>query len=191
MQYKSDISVYNPDMFVFVDETGTDRRDALRRFGYSLRGKPARALNLFARGQHVTAIGAICSEGVLDCKIVHSSVTGDIFQEFVDQQLLPKLYPFNGSNPKSIVVLDNAAIHHVDTVVKSLEELGVLVLFLPAYSPDLMPIEECFAKLKSIRKDNEALLDAGEDLETLILTGFTSITPQDCINWMQRAGNYQ
>ena len=89
------------------------------------------------------------------------------------------------------MVLDNAAIHHVDTVVKSLEELGVLVLFLPAYSPDLMPIEECFAKLKSIMKDYEALLDAGEDLETLILTGFTSITPQYCINFMQHAGYYQ
>ena len=46
----SDISVYKPDMFVFVDETDTDRRDALRKFGYSLRGKPARALNLFIRG---------------------------------------------------------------------------------------------------------------------------------------------
>ena len=62
------------------------------------------------------------------------------------------------------------SIIHVDTVVKSLEELGVLVLFLPAYSPDLMPIEECFAKLKPIMKDNEALLNAGKDLETLILT---------------------
>ena len=84
-------------------------------------------------------------------------------------------------------MLDSTAIHHVDTVVKSLEELGVLVLFLPAYSPDLMPMEECFAKLKSLIKDNEALLNAGEDLETLILTGFTSITPQDCINWMRHA----
>ena len=85
-------------------------------------------------------------------------------------------------------MLDSAAIHHVDTVVKSLEELGVLVIFLPAYSPDLMPMEECFAKLKSLIKDNEALLNAGEDLETLILTGFT---PQDCINWMRHAGYYQ
>ena len=36
-----------------------------------------------------------------------------------------------------------------------------------------MPMEECLAKLKSLNKDNEALLNAGEDLETLILTGFT------------------
>ena len=85
------------------------------------------------------------------------------------------------------MLLDNAAIHYGDTVVQSLEELGVLVLFIPAYSPDLMPIEECFAKLKSTMKDNEALLNAGEDLETLILTHFSSVTPQD---WMQHAGYY-
>ena len=61
VQYKSDISANNQ---VFVDETGTGRRNALWRFGYSLCGKPARALNLFVRGQHVTAIGTIWSEGV-------------------------------------------------------------------------------------------------------------------------------
>ena len=71
-QYKSDISVYNPDMFVFVDDKGTDRRYALRRFGYSLCGKPARALNLFVRGQNVISTREICSEGILDCKIVHN-----------------------------------------------------------------------------------------------------------------------
>ena len=105
VQYKSDISVYNPDMFVFVDETGTDRHDAFWRFACSLCGKPAKALNLFVRGQHVTAIGNICSEGVLDCKIVHTSVTVDIFQEFVDQQLLPKLHPLMAQTPKVLSCL--------------------------------------------------------------------------------------
>ena len=52
-------------------------------------------------------------------------------------------------------------------------------------------MEECFAKLKSIMKDNEDLLNAGEDLEMPILTGFTNITAQDCINWMRHAGYYQ
>ena len=105
MQYESDISANNPDMFVFVDETGTDRHDALRIFGYSLRGKPARALNLFVRGQHVTAIWIICCEGVLDFKIVHTSVTASIFQEFVDQQLLPKLHPLMAQTPKVLSCL--------------------------------------------------------------------------------------
>ena len=77
-QYVSDVSVYNPEMYVFVDETGSDRRDAMRRFGYSLRGKPAKSQKLFVR-----AIGAICSEGVLDCKVVEGSVTADVFQDYI------------------------------------------------------------------------------------------------------------
>lgn len=42
-QYLLDMSIFrgHPDMLVFVDETGTDRRDCMRRFGYSLRGRPA------------------------------------------------------------------------------------------------------------------------------------------------------
>ena len=46
-----EITVYNRDMFVFVDKTGSDRRDSLRRYSYSLRGKPARSQKLLVRGK--------------------------------------------------------------------------------------------------------------------------------------------
>ena len=36
-----DLSNFSMDMFVFVDESG---RDALRKYGYSLRGQPAKSL---------------------------------------------------------------------------------------------------------------------------------------------------
>ena len=62
--------------------------------------------------------------------------------------------------------MDNAAIHHVDEVVDLLEKLGVLIYYLPPYSPDINPIEELFAKVKSNLKANEHLLS--ENLDTLI-----------------------
>ena len=40
-KYRADVSVYSPDMFIFIDETGTDRRNRLRKYGYSVRGKAA------------------------------------------------------------------------------------------------------------------------------------------------------
>jgi transposase len=189
-QYVSDLSVYKPEMFVFLDETGSDRRDAMRRFGYSLRGRPAKSQKLLHRGRHISAISAICSEGVLNCKVVEGSVTADEFQDYIDQCLLPKLMPFNGSNPKSIVIMDNATIHHVDHIVETLEQLGVLVHFLPPYSPDLNPIEEAFSKVKYVMKENEILLECGTDLETLVLMGVSSITSADCIGWMKDSGCY-
>ena len=46
----------------------------------------------------------------------------------------------------------------------------------------------CFAKVKSVMKENEVLHDAGEELETLILMGFASITQDDCKGWIANAG---
>ena len=80
------------------------------------------------------------------------------FQTFLDMELTPQLLPFNGVNPRSVVIMDNASIHHAGQVVESLEDLGVLMYFLPPYSPDLNPIEELFSKVKSEMKANEYAL---------------------------------
>ena len=46
VQYMADVSVFNPDMLIWIDETGSDRRNSIRRYGYSLRGTPARVCQL-------------------------------------------------------------------------------------------------------------------------------------------------
>ena len=186
-KFREDVSLFRPEMFVFVDESGSDRRDTMRKFGYSLRGKPAKALQLFGRGKHVTAITAMSVDGVLDCSFVTGGVDADAFQKFVDEKLVSKLQPFNGTNPHSIVVMDNASIHHVQHVVQTLEGLGVLVYFLPPYSPDHNPIEEAFSKVKYWLKANEHTMQH-EDLETLLVMAFSSVTINDCIGWIQHAG---
>ena len=73
-EYMSELELYKPSMLVFVDETGTDRRDSLRRFGYSLRGKRTRAQKLLARGHHVSAIGAMSVNGILECEFHHGAI---------------------------------------------------------------------------------------------------------------------
>ena len=107
----------HPEMLVFLDETGADRRNCLRRFGYILRGKPAVSKKLLVRGQRISAIAAMSTEGIQDCYTVTGSVNGSQFSDFVQQALLPQLQPFDGVNARSVVVLDNASIHHVDGVV--------------------------------------------------------------------------
>ena len=97
-EYLLDMKAFHghPEMLVFVDETGADRRNCLRRFGYSLRGKPAISKKLFVRGQRVSAITAISTKGVLDCYTVTDSVNTEKFVDFIQQALLPHLQPFNG-----------------------------------------------------------------------------------------------
>ena len=102
-------------MFVFVDETGSDKRDCLRKYGYSLRCKPPVDLQLYSRGIHIMAIAAMSCSGVIATGM-EDSVDGDEFQKFLEERLSAVLLPFNGSNPNSIVIMDNASIHHVDGV---------------------------------------------------------------------------
>ena len=73
--------------------------------------------------------------------MVQGTVDGNVFYDFVQSRVLPHLVSFNGINPHSVLVLDNASIHHVDGIVRMVESVGGLVLLLPQYSPDLNPIE--------------------------------------------------
>ena len=188
-EYLMDMSVYkgHPEMFVFVDEMGSDKRDTMRKFAYSLRGKPAFSRKLLVRGKRVSAIAGISCAGLLDCYPVIGSVTADKFKHYAENALVPHLRPFNGVNAHSVVILDNASIHHVDGVVDTIRQTGALVQFLPPYSPDLNAIEESFSKVKSVLKANE---DAWKDfdIETAVLAAFNSITPADCQAWIAHCG---
>ena len=132
----------SPDMMVFVDETGADQRNCLRKYGYSICGKPATNKSLLFRGERVSAIACMSTNGILDIKTVRETTNGDTFYDFVQTHLIPHLLPFN---QHSVVVLDNCSIHHCTEVVDTLREMQVLV---PPYSPDFNPIEEAFSKVK-------------------------------------------
>ena len=108
-----DLSIFSMDMLVFADESGSDKRDALRKYGYSLRGQPAKALCLIPRGKQLSVIAAMCCDGVLGCQILEGGVNSEAFQTFLDMQLASKLLPFNGTNPRSVVVMDNASIMQI------------------------------------------------------------------------------
>ena len=75
-KYVAEIAIYRPDMLVFTDETGSDRRDAIRRFGYSLRGYPCISKK---RGCHTSAISVLSSQGILDVQFVRGGVNYDKF----------------------------------------------------------------------------------------------------------------
>lgn len=138
-----------------------------------------------ARTDNIRNIGHVS----LDCYITTGSVDADVFEEFIDHSLSHVVQPFNGTNENSVVVLDNASIHHVDHVEQSIRNTGAMIHFLPPYSPDLNAVEEAFSKLKSVLKSNEEAMDY-MDAETAVLTAINSITTEDCAQWVQHAGYY-
>lgn len=188
--YQAEVSMHDSNMLVFLDETGCRRKDTIRKFGYSLRGQPAKSVKLFCKGRRYSAIGVMTTTSFLDCYVVDSNVDGDVFYQFVQSSLLPNLMPFHGTNPNSVVVMDNCSIYHLQDVIRLINSVGSLVLFLPPYSPDLMPIEECFSKVKQFLRENEAVAQSMEDrhIPMLITAAFASITPDDCQGWAHDCG---
>ena len=82
--YSLKVSVYTTD--VFVDETGSDVRNRLRKYGYSIQGIPA-------RGERISAIACMSSAGLLDVKTLRGTANGEVFYTFVQTYLLPHLMP--------------------------------------------------------------------------------------------------
>ena len=183
-KFAADISLFSSHMLLFLDETGTDHRDTFRTKGYSLRGRPARKQQLLVRGEHISAICIMSVEGILACRIVRGSVDGETFIEFIENSLMPNVMPFNGNNSRSIVIMDNCTIHHVSEVTQLLQEVGVLIYWLPPYSPDMNPIEELFSKAKAMMRAMQDEMQAIQDIDTIVYSAFSTITPQDCEGWI-------
>lgn len=103
-----------------------------------------------------------------------------IFIEYVRRCLVPTL------SPGDIVVMDNLAAHKVEQIRQIIEAAGATLRYQPAYSPDLNPIEQAFAKLKAhLRKAKERTIPALYDRIGATLDLFT---PQECRNYLANAG---
>jgi transposase len=61
--------------------------------------------------------------------------------------------------------MDNASIHHSDVVKTLCQEAGVILIYLPPYSPDMNPIEEFFAQLKQFIKRHWQVWEQGEQTD--------------------------
>ena len=178
-------ATHSPDMFIWIDETGSDRRNSIRKYGYSLRGITPRVCQLHVSGKRISAIPVLTTRGIEDLYLTSGSVNGDIFEDFICQCVLPILLPYNGHNPRSVVLIDNASIHHLDRVQEIITGCGARLCFLPPYSPDLMPLEEVFSKVKYMLKANDSLFRVTTDPELLIKLAFSSVTQQDCIGYIR------
>ena len=144
-QFSSEVSVYDTEVFILVDETRSDAWNKLRKRGYSIWGKPPWNQTFLVRGE---CIACMSSARLLNVITLKGTANGELLQ-FVQSHLLPHVMPFNGINPHSVVVLDNCSIHHIPEEVASIHDVGALALFLPPYSPDFNPIEELFSNVKT------------------------------------------
>ena len=104
--FMAEVSLYDPSMLVWLDESGCDRRNTVRKYGYSMRGIPLFDQHLLVRGIRYSAIPIISMDGVY------------LAQGSVNRTNSPNLWrnASYGSNHHSVVVMDNAAF---TTLMKS------------------------------------------------------------------------
>ena len=86
----AEVSVYDPSMLLWIDESGCDQH------AYSIRGKPQRDHRLLSRRVRYSSIPIMSLDGVHDLCLVEGSVNGEKFDDFVRNCLIPILQPFNG-----------------------------------------------------------------------------------------------
>ena len=109
--------------------------------------------------------------------ITEGTIYGEKFADFVKDYLLPILLPFNNLNPYSVVIMDNASIHHVRDVEELIvNQTGARLCYLPPYSPDLMPAEGVFSQIKSIMKENHQLFQVCSAPRALLAMAFGMVS---------------
>ena len=187
--FRAQCSLFDPNIFVFVDETGSDHRSHIRKYGYALRGVTPEFRRPFqGHGQRVNAIIGICTTGVIALETTTSSVNADIFFDFVRGTLIPNMQQFNGTNSRSIVVMDNLSVHRTGDVLGLFDQAGIPVFFLPPYSPDLNPAEECFSYAKAYLRKHDSILQHIPDQTPIIKAAFQSVTTDHSKSWIHHSG---
>jgi putative transposase len=151
-----------------------------RRHGWARRG--ARLVAKIPHGHWNTAtfLAALRHDRIEAPCLFDGPINGQRFRAYVEQFLVPTL------KAGDVVILDNLGSHKGKVVRQAVRKAGARLLFLPKYSPDLNPIEQLFAKLKTLlRKAAARTLDAVCAAVGQILDSFT---PQECANYFRNAG---
>src|SRR5215203_2871221 len=112
--------------------------------------------------------------------IIDGPITRLAFEAYIETQLAPTLHKGD------VVILDNLAAHKSERAADCLKQRGAWFLFLPAYSPDLNPIEQAFAKIKAhLRKAEARTFDA---LWRALGDICNLFEPHECWNFLRAAG---
>lgn len=164
---------------MFLDESGA-KTNMTRLRGRAPRGRRLHAAAPCGRWQSTTMISSIRLDGTTACMHLAGAADTAAFVTYIEQVLCPTL------KPGDIVVMDNLSVHKSPEVQRLVEAVGAEVRFLPAYSPDLNPIEKMWSKIKNSLRSLEARTPA--QLDEAISIAFSKVTAKDAMGWFASCG---
>lgn len=162
-----------------IDETGMNL--ALTRL-YGRAAPGVRVVDTVPQnyGENISLLAALSLQGLSAPMTVAGAVDAEVFRVYVRQVLGPTL------RPGDIVLMDNLAVHKVAGIEEAIHARGARVEYLPPYSPDLNPIEKCWAKLKTALRHAKAR--TREVLEEALKQALQTISVTDARAWFAHCG---
>ena len=169
----------DPARLVFLDETWA-KTNMTRLRGWARRGHKLVAKVPQGHWRTLTFLAALRCDRIDAPCVIDGPIDGASFLAYVEQVLVPTL------KPGDIVVIDNLGSHKGKAIRRRIRAVGARLFFLPPYSPDLNPIEQVFAKLKTLlRKAAARTVEATWRRIGSLLVAFT---PQECAAYFRNAG---
>ena len=162
-----------------LDETGSTT-NLLRRYGRAPRGARVHDHAPCGRWQTSTFLAAWRVTGLTAPGVFDGAIDGESFRAYIDQILVPTL------QPGDIVMADTLGAHKVAGIQRAIQAAGATLWYLPPYSPDLNPIELCFAKRKALVRT--ARCRRTETLWPFLGECLAHFSPDDCRNYVRHCG---
>lgn len=145
-----------------------------------MRGQRLHASAPGGHWQTTTMISSVRLDGSTACMTIDGATNTEVFRAYVREILLPTL------QENDIVIMDNLSAHKSPETIALIESVGASAWFLPAYSPDLNPIEMMWSKVKNHLRSAEPR--TSEELLRTIGEALKKITPKDAIGWFAHCG---
>jgi transposase len=169
------------DRLVFLDESGA-KTNMTRLYGRSRVGDRCNFALAHGHWKTTTMISALRVDGVIEpaTMLFDGPMNAPTFVGYVECCLAPSL------RSGDVVVMDNLGAHKAAGVAEAIEAAGASVWYLPAYSPDLNPIEKLWSKIKSWLR--HAMADTLDGLVNAAAEAFRRVTPGECANYFTACG---
>lgn len=164
---------------MFLDESGL-KTNMTRLYGRALGGARCHDTAPCGRGKSVTLLSAVRLDGTTESVVFEGALDRKMFDAYIKQILAPSL------RPGDILVMDNLSVHKSPAAETEVASRQAEIKYLPAYSPDMNPIEKMWSKLKQLLRGMKARTN--EDLFLAVQTALEQVSENDARGWFQSCG---
>jgi transposase len=174
--YRQQITALDLGRLKFVDESGVNLA-MTRLSGRAPAGERVIGSVPQNYGQNVPMLGTLGIQGLHAVMTVDGATDSAVFRTYVKQVLGPTL------TPGDIVVMDTLQAHKAVGVQQTIARRGARRLYLPPYSPALLPSEPCWSKLKPALRKAKARTRAA--LDAAMAEAIATVSHTDAWGWFK------